>query len=495
VRLLGDRYEPAIYSSSKEEPPPLPSFLHEKLTNLAAHEPDVQVRGQCASSAKRFLGVDGLGLIRELLYRSEDAQDKHNPLLIWWALESKATSDRAGVVSLLHDSALWQTPLFSQYITTRLGQRYTADRTPENLKTAAQLLALAPTPQAQDALIEGMERGLAGERLVDVPEELQKQVAAIWAGRPHTATLIGFAVRLNHAAATTEAVKLLSDHTTPEAERKQLLELLASRTEPSVVPVATDLLRAEKKESARIDLVNALAHYNDPEIGGTFLHLFPGAGPKLRAALIGAVTRRAEWARAFLQLVSAGEVKRETLTPGDLFALQSLHDDQVDALVKKNWGSLRTSSQAKEQMITNVRKLLAAHLGDAEKGHALFTTRCAICHTLNGEGAKIGPELTGYERDNLDFMIPAIVDPSLAIREEYVAFTITTKSGQALTGFLTENEPKFVTVKDLAGTQTRLAREEIASLNALPVSVMPEGLLDTMSDAEIRDLFTYLMKK
>lgn len=495
VRLLGDRYEPALYSSSKEEPPPLPSALHAKLASLAAKEPDVQVRGQCASAAKRFLGVDGLGVIRELLYRSEDAQDKHNPLLIWWALESKATSDREGVLSMLKDSSLWQTALFTQYIAGRLGQRYTADRTPENLRTAAQFLTLAPTPQLQDALIEGMERGLAGENVADVPEEMQKQVSAVWAARPHTATLIGFAVRLNHAPATTEAIKLLGDAKTPEAERKQLLELLSSRTAPGVVPVVTGLLQAEKKESVRIDLVNALARYNDPEIGGSLLHLFPTAGPKLRAALIGAVTRRAEWARAFLELVGRGDVKRETLTPGDLFALQSLHDDQVDALVKKNWGSLRTSSQAKQQMITNVRKLLAAHLGDSEKGHALFTTRCAICHTLNGEGAKIGPELTGYERDNLDFMVPAIVDPSLAIREEYVAFTVTTKAGQALTGFLTENEPKFVTVKDLAGTQTRLAREEIASLNALPVSVMPEGLLDTMSDEEIRDLFTYLMKK
>ncbi|HYR57179.1 MAG TPA: c-type cytochrome, partial [Chthoniobacteraceae bacterium] len=120
---------------------------------------------------------------------------------------------------------------------------------------------------------------------------------------------------------------------------------------------------------------------------------------------------------------------------------------------------------------------------------------CAVCHTLKGEGAKIGPDLSGYERDNLDFMLPAIVDPSLGIREEYTLYNLTKKDGQVLAGFVEETTPQFVTMKDAAGNKTKVAREEIGSLVASPISLMPEGLLNAFTPEQTRDLFAYLMAK
>jgi putative heme-binding domain-containing protein len=486
---------PALYSSSTVEPPPLPEALRAKLTAQATHEPDVRARSQLASSAKRFLAPDALPIARELLYHSEDAADKQVPLLIWWALESKAVSDRAAVLALFKDSALWQTPIAAQYIVSRLGQRYTAERTPENLQTAAQLLAMAPSPQATDELIKGMELGLQGDRVATVPETLQKQVGAVWASRPHTPTLMSFALRLNYEPAAGEAVQMLGNPKTSSADRKALLTLLSERDVEAAAPVIVDLLKAETKENNRIALLQALAHFNSPEIGQTMLGLYPKASTKVRATLISSLTRRGDWARGLLEEVDRGAIKREALTPGNVFAIQNLGDAGADKLVKKLWGSVRQSSEAKEQKITNVRKLLAGAKGSPEEGKKLFTGRCAVCHTLNGEGAKIGPDLTGYERDNLDFMLPSIIDPSLAIREEYVAFNVTTKQGQSLIGFMVQNDPKVVAIKDLTGNVVKLAREDVTSLNGLTTSIMPEGLLDTMTDAEIRDLFAYLTKK
>lgn len=495
VRLLGDRYAPALFSSAATQPPPLPVALREKLVALAAGEPEVQVRGQLASSAKRFPGPDALPMLRELVFHAEDASDKHNPLLCWWALESKCVSDRDAVVALFGDSAVCQAPLFSQHLISRLAQRYTADRTPANLETAARLLELAPSAAVKDGLIAGMDQGLAGDRVTAVPEALQKQIGAVWQYIPHTAALISVALRLDYAPAEAEAIGALAD--AKANARRTLLELLSSRQSAAALPAIERLLTAATKDAERIDLLHALARYNTLEAGDAMLRLLPKASPGVRATVISSLSRQVTWAKSLLGLVEKGDLPRTSFSPGDLFALQNLHDQDVDATLLKQWGSLRTSSQAKEEMIARVRKLLTggAAKGDPDKGKELFAARCATCHTLNGQGGKIGPELTGYERDNLDFMIPAIVDPSLAIREEYVAFLITTKQGQSFTGFLTENDPKAVTVQDLAGAKTRLAREEIATLAALPVSVMPEGLLESMSDEEIRHLFAYLTRK
>ena len=495
VRLLGDRCPPARYSSSTRTPAPLPPALRSKLEALARTEPEAQVRAQLASSAKRFPAATALPILREALYRAEDAGDKHIPLLIWWALESKAASDRAAILAMLKESSLWQTPLFSRFIVARLGQRYTAERTDENLETAAQLLAMAPSPEATDELVKGMEAGLQGDRVANVPAALRRQAADVWTKRPHTPVLVSFALRLDHEAAAGAAVQALADPKTTAAERKSLLELLSERRIEAAVPIITALLKKEKSDPARIDLINALSRFSAPGIGQTILDLLPAFSTKVRAAAIASLSSRADWARAMLDLVDRGQLKKEQVFVGNVLAIQKLADPQCDALIKKSWGSLRASPREKEDLIKNLRVAVTRPGGDLAKGRELFKATCAVCHALKGEGGKIGPDLTGYERDNLDFMLPAIVDPSLGIREEFTLYNLTAKDGQVLAGFVEETTPQFVTIKDAAGNRTKIAREEIRSLVASPVSLMPEGLLNALTNEQTRDLFAYLMAK
>lgn len=495
VRLLGDRYPPTRYSTSTVKPKPLPDAIEKKLIALARKEAEAQVRVQLASAAKRFPGENALPILREAMYRAEDATDKHLPLMEWWALESKAISDRPAVLDLLKDSELWRTPIFRKFIVSRLGQRYTAERTEENLQTAAKLLSMAPSPEFVDELVTGMEAGLQGDKIASVPAALSKQVTAAWDSRPHTPALVSFALRLNHAPAAPAAVELLADPKTPESARKSLLELVSERRIDAAVPIITAQLKAAKADPVRLDLLNALSRFNTPDIGQTILDLFPKFSSKVRAAAITALSSRADWARSLLELVDRGDVKKEQVSVSNLLAMQKLGDPQADKLIKKHWGSLRASSEEKEELIKNLRIAVTRGGGSMTRGHELFRTTCAVCHALKGEGGKIGPDLTGYERDNLDFMLPAIVDPNLGIREEFTLFNLTTKDGQILTGFVAEDTPQFVTMLDAIGNKTKIARQDVKSLVASPTSLMPEGLLNALTPEQTRDLFAYLMAK
>jgi putative heme-binding domain-containing protein len=207
------------------------------------------------------------------------------------------------------------------------------------------------------------------------------------------------------------------------------------------------------------------------------------------------LSSRADWARSLLELVDRGQLKKEQVSVGNLLAIQKLGDPQADKLVKKHWGNLRTSAAEKEQLIRNYRGMITTKDADVAKGREVFKVACAVCHTLNGEGGKVGPDLTGYERDNLDFMLPSIVDPSLGIREEYTAFNVTTRDDQTFTGFIVEDTPQFLTVMDALGNQTKIARQDVQSRAASATSLMPEGLLDALTPDQVRDLFAYLMKK
>ncbi len=482
IRLLGD--------SGKVSPAILTEWQR-----LAQTEPEVEVRSQMASSLKRLPGKDALPIIYELLLRGDDAGDKHIPLLLWWALESKCASDREAVLKRLQDDSFWQAPIVSRFIIARLGRRYAAERSALNLETCVRLLTLAPTESDVDKLVEGMAEGLQGDPVIVVPASLQKQVGELWSRRAPTFTLINFALRLGYAPATPAALQRIANPQVPEAERRALAQLLGERREPAAVPVLLAQLRVESSPAWRLELVNSLQRFDQPEIAQALLALSVDSSPELRAAAQSALSSRVTWARPLLEAVNAGRLKKEQVPIANVLAIQGFKDATCDALIQKHWGRLTRSSEEKERQIAQVRESLAAGQGDAPSGRVIFQRICASCHTLNGEGAKVGPDLTGYERDNLDFILSAIVDPSLAIREEYTAFNIETKDGQSLTGFITEQTPSAVTLTDGSGKRLVLPRRDIEQLQASALSLMPEGLLDPLQPQEVRDLFAYLRKQ
>jgi putative heme-binding domain-containing protein len=144
--------------------------------------------------------------------------------------------------------------------------------------------------------------------------------------------------------------------------------------------------------------------------------------------------------------------------------------------------------------MARIKAVLKAGQGDPEKGKLQYAARCAICHKLFGEGMAIGPELTGYDRGSADFWLDNLFNPSLEIREGFGNYVIKLKNGQILTGIMDAQDAAGIVLKDIAGNRTPVKQADIDSLEASPVSLMPEGLTTGMSDADLRDFFAYLMK-
>jgi len=136
--------------------------------------------------------------------------------------------------------------------------------------------------------------------------------------------------------------------------------------------------------------------------------------------------------------------------------------------------------------------MVSSGKGDAAAGKAIFTARCAVCHVLFKEGATLGPDLTPYDRKNLDFMLASVIDPSAAIREEYTNFRIDTSDDQTFVGLIKERGVDSVTLIDAAQQKTVIPKRDVKEEQALKLSIMPEGLLDGLNERSLRDLFAYL---
>jgi putative heme-binding domain-containing protein len=125
------------------------------------------------------------------------------------------------------------------------------------------------------------------------------------------------------------------------------------------------------------------------------------------------------------------------------------------------------------------------------RGRSLFGRTCAQCHRLFGDGAEVGPDLTGSNRKNVDYILENVLDPNAVVGRDYRLNVIATKNGRVISGIIRERSDKALVIQT-ANELVTLALEEVDELKESPVSMMPEGILEKLSDDEVRDLVAYL---
>ncbi len=482
VRLVGDPRQaaPAIAT---------------RLAELAETEPDVDVRSQLASSARRFPAAVGLPIVRALLARSEDADDLHIPLLLWWAIEAKAESDRAAVLALFQEPSVWSLPIVERSIIERLMERYAMAGGSENLETCARLLAMSPGPHATTRLMVGMLEAFRGREITGLPPRLAEALDRYQQGLGKSDLALG--LRRGDPAAIAQALKVVADEKADRPTRLAYIEILGQIHQPKAVATLTKLLSSSSHAIKRVAL-EALMNYDDPAIGKVVLRQYQTTLPDeqgVRSTAQRLLASRKAWTLAFLDDIEASSIEQTSIPLTVVQQIRLQNDPEITRRVEKLWGRVRPSPAEAQQQIERYQSLLRSGRGDLATGKAVFTQNCATCHKLFGEGGSAGPELTGYERTNLEFMLPAIVDPSAAIREEFTNFAVFTTDGRTLTGLIQDQNNRTVTLRSVDNQTTLVNRDQIETLQALPVSLMPDGLLGKLTDQQVRDLFGYLMSR
>src|SRR6185295_8729664 len=172
--------------------------------------------------------------------------------------------------------------------------------------------------------------------------------------------------------------------------------------------------------------------------------------------------------------------------------LRNFKDPEINAQVTQLWGSVRDSDAAKLADIARFKKLITSRPpGDPRQGRLLFSKTCQQCHTLFDVGGKVGPDITGSNRGDLDYILQNVVDPNAVIPNDYRTWNLETKDDRVITGIVTRQDDNAVTIVT-ANESLVVPRNEIASLRQGELSMMPEGLLQVLSDDEICDLISYL---
>jgi putative membrane-bound dehydrogenase-like protein len=481
VRLLGD---------TKKLSPELQPLV----TALARDEKNAGVRNQLACSAKRWPAEPAMRIARELLNHDEDASDPQIPLLLWWAIEDKAVSNEGDVMGLLASAADWSRPLMRAHILERLARRYASAGDSSSRQVCAWLLTTASAKEQRDAVLRGFDKAWEGQRAAP-DDNLAAALARIWSADDPLLLRVGLRVGL--AQAQQKAIERLTNATVAEGERTALAETVGQCALNPAVPALLQLLRDKPKLQAAA--VGALQNFSDREIASAMLASYARLGTEARLRARTVLASRPAWALELVRAVDAKKIDAQEI-PADLLRQMVRHNDaQLTAAIEKRWGRLQPQSSAEKVSTVNRLKLVLnpsgttlRFKGDAVEGKKLFTQACATCHKLFGEGNIIGPELTGADRKNSEWLLTQIVDPSTFIRPEYVNHNVEMKDERSLSGLIVEQSDSTLTLLDAQNQKTVLNRAEMKEIRASEVSLMPEGLLEALAPQQVRDLFSYL---
>ena len=155
------------------------------------------------------------------------------------------------------------------------------------------------------------------------------------------------------------------------------------------------------------------------------------------------------------------------------------------------------SAEEKKQIagrITGLTKLVeAASRADLAAGAAFFKTTCAACHSSDNASSGFGPSLAGSKNRTTEAILTAIIDPSQAVESVFRTYHIETKDGETYDGFFGEESADALTVRFAGGLQQLVPVKNIKVAGYIEgSSVMPEGMLDALTDQQVIDLMRYI---
>src|SRR6185369_17208628 len=355
-----------------------------KLADLAYRDSNVEVRSQLASSARRLPAAQALPIVKNLAQRSQDVDDIHIPLLLWWAIESKADTDRDAVLALFSDKAFWDQPIVSKHLAERLMRRYAATGQRKDLLTAAKLLELAPTKEHAGRLMAGLEAAYEGRTLANLPAELVTAMTKAGATSP---TL---KLRQGEPAAVAEALKTIADDKADAAKRQQLVAIFGTINQSSCVPVLLKIVAESRNDGLKSAALGALQSYGDPSIGSTVIELHSNLPDQVRDVAQSLIASRKNWSEQFLAQIDAGKIDAKTVSEPTVRRFL-LHDStEIARLAKKHFGDL--SGPSPDELRAQIEKLIGViglAKGNPYAGHQLYNETCGKCHTLFNKGGKI----------------------------------------------------------------------------------------------------------
>jgi len=457
------------------------------LSRLAQGEQSGLVRLYLASALQQLPLGQRWGVARPLCSCSADRGDRVQPLMLWYGIEPAVADDPETALTLSQSTVF---PLIRQHIARRLASRI--DDHPDPVTRLFELAAQGPEDKAIDYL-EGIAAALRGRRRIDAKTSWRTIVQSFDTST-HTrlkALAQEILVVFGDGRTIESLLAVARNKASDPSARQQALKVVID-ARPEGIESSLMALRSDRVVGATA--IRGLAAYESPEISKQLIKMLGNAKHDHRPAIIDTLASRTSYAKTLLNALANGALSPADLPAATATRIASLGDSELGTLLELHWGTIQASSAEKQESISQFRSRLspdALSKANRTHGRTTFAKICGNCHTLFGQGSKIGPDLTGSNRDSVDYLLDNIIDPSRIVPRGMRQVLYLMDDGRIVSGVPVREDTNTVTVQTATDILT-LDATAVEQRKQQQTSLMPEGLLKNLTPREIRDLFSYL---
>ena len=342
-------------------------------------------------------------------------------------------------------------------------------------------------------LLKGISAALKGQRDVRAPKAWDALAPRLAKSSNKEVRRLAEQLSLTFGSKTSLGAlrRVLVDNNATLSDRREALAALVVARDAKLPEVLRGLLQ---NAALRREALRGLGAFEDAKTPPAILGVFAKLNTEGKRDALTTLASRVSFANALMAAVVRGTVKANEL-PADIVRQLRAHGvKEINVQLDEVWGVSRSSPAEKLAEIAKYKKMLEAKGGQPEnlpRGRALYQRTCAQCHKLYGAGGEIGPDITGSDRNNLDYLLTNIIDPNAEIPNDYRTTILHTNDKRILVGVILRDEGQSVTIATPAEVVT-LAKRDVAAVEPQGFSMMPEGLVLALKEDELRDLVAYL---
>jgi putative membrane-bound dehydrogenase-like protein len=456
-----------------------------QMSEVAASEDSWLAQMSLASAMQRMPVGSRWPIASSLASRLTRSSDPNLQRMIWYAVQPEITTDPQRALAM------------AEFATSRI-RRWTARRLTEHSAKSVEVLferlGQMDQPEAIADFLNGFNAGLPSLDIGKLSAPVG-DVAGKLVGHADVEVRLA-AVRAAAAIgddATLQRIRELLHDTQADSEtRLAALSGLARRRHSELANDLQRLITAGQLTTAALQAASAI---NDPAFTEKVVGRYSRFAKADRNAVIDFLVARKTGARMLVSAIEQQQIPATDVSAGQARQVAALGDAALLKRLDKVWGTVRRSSADRLRQIKTWEKTLdPSRIGEADlaNGRELFRKTCSSCHKLFGDGRTIGPELTGANRRNLHYLLSNVIDPSAAVPADFRLATVVTTNGRVITGAITQRSEAGLTIQT-ATESVQIGKDDVDTVKVSSKSMMPDGLLDKLTEDQTRDLIAWMM--
>ncbi|MGY8748021.1 MAG: PVC-type heme-binding CxxCH protein [Pirellulales bacterium] len=460
----------------------------EQILQTAHTDESGLVRLYLAGSIPRFAPEISHRLAAELAEKSQDAKDRVQAKLIWFGYEPITSIFPQRAVKLAFDSKL---PVLTQNIARRL--TFNIQSAPRIVDQLTSQLRDEKPDRIRTILI-GMTEALKGWNQAAAPQgwAATKTILYTHSDAKINRMLEELDVVFGTGRTIEELKNIAKDGENDIVTRRRAITALANSAD---APELFKFFRSQLNDKALTTVVvKAMVNCETPAAAKVILKRYPHMDPEGKSTAINALVTRKPWAEELLLAVANQSISKSVISASHARQISNFDDQNLTSLLESNWGAIRSTSAENELKMNQLRKKLTPTRladGNRERGMQIYEKNCSSCHIMFGRGGKIGPDLTGSDRKNINYLLENTIAPSASVAQNYQVTVIVLDDGRFFSGVIVNENQRTLSLQ----TKDELVTIDLTTVDErrqTKESLMPSGILNPLVDSELIDLFSFL---